>query len=388
MEGLIVKRAKELEEYIVERRRDFHMHPELKFEESRTSEVIERELSSFGFEVIRTAKTGVIGVIGRKEGRVVALRADMDALPLAEESDLPYKSKFLGRMHACGHDGHMAMLLGAAKVLSEVKDSLKGRVKLIFQPAEEGGGGAKVIVDEGHLDDVDAIFGIHLWFELPSGFIATRKGPLMASSDGFLIKIKGKGGHGATPHLTNDPTSPAADIYNALQKIISRYKDPLSPAVLSLPFIQGSDAYNVIPDEVRMMGTLRTFDVDLRNEIVSRMKRIVEGYSRAWDCEGSFELSRIPYPPVVNHPELVDLVFEVGRLLGPTIEAPMTMISEDFSFYLGKTRGVFTFLGIRNDDKGISYPHHHPKFNIDEDVLWMGAALYALFAYSYLNVRR
>ncbi|MCS7234049.1 MAG: amidohydrolase [Synergistetes bacterium] len=388
MEKLIIGKAKELEKYIIGKRRDFHSYPELKFEEFRTSETIEEELKSLGFETFRAAGTGVIGIMDCGGVETVALRADMDALPMQEENDVPYKSRISGRMHACGHDGHMAMLLGACKVISEIRDAFKGKVKVIFQPAEEGGGGAKNIVDEGHLKGVGAIFGLHLWFELPSGFIATRKGPLMASSDGFLIKVRGRGGHGATPHLAKDPTAPAVDIYNAIQKLVSRAKDPFAPLALSLPFLQGSGAYNVIPDEVIIMGTLRTFDVDLRNEIVFKMEKIVKGYSSAWDCEGIFELSRMPYPPVVNHPELVDIVFRIGRLLGPVIEAPMTMISEDFSFYLSETKGVFVFLGIRNDEKGISYPHHHPKFDIDENVLWMGAALHALFAYNYLSLRR
>ncbi len=209
MEDKIIELAKQLESYVVEKRRDFHMHPEVRFEEVRTSQIVEEELKKLGYEVVRTAGTGVIGILrGSKEGKTVALRADMDALPIQEENDVPYKSKIPGKMHACGHDAHTAMLLGAAKILAEIKDQLEGTVKLIFQPGEEGGAGAKKIVEEGHLDDVDAIFGIHVWAQLPSGVIATRKGPIMASSDGYIIRIKGKGGHAASPHLANDPTKP------------------------------------------------------------------------------------------------------------------------------------------------------------------------------------
>lgn len=388
LENLIIKKAKALEEYVIERRRDFHSFPEVKFEEVRSSKVIEEELLKLGFKVFKTAGTGVVGVMEGKGEGSVALRADMDALPIEEEGDLPYRSRVPGKMHACGHDAHMAMLLGAARIISELKDAFEGKVKLIFQPGEEGGGGAKRIVEEGHLDDVDAILGIHVWFELPSGVIATRRGALMASSDGFLIRIRGKGGHGATPHLTKDPTAPAADIYNALQKIVSRSLNPLSPVVLSVPVIEGSDAYNVIPDEVRMMGTLRTFDTKVRDEVMERMERIVRLYASAWECEGSLELSRIPYPPVVNSPDLAELVLRLGGMLGEIEEADMTMVSEDFAFYLEKVNGVFAFLGIRNEEKGIIYPHHSPKFNIDESVLWKGVALYALFAYSYLRSGR
>lgn len=385
METKIVELAKQLEPYIVERRRDFHMHPEVRFEEVRTSQIVEEELKKLGYEVIRTAGTGVIGILrgGSKEGKTVALRADMDALPIQEENDVPYKSKVPGKMHACGHDAHTAMLLGAARILAEIKDHLEGTVKLIFQPGEEGGAGAKNIVEEGHLDDVDAIFGIHVWAQLPSGVIATRKGPIMASSDGYIIRIKGKGGHAASPHLANDPTNPAADIYNALQKIVSRSVNPFSPVVITTPVIEASHGYNVIPDVVEIKGTLRTFDIELRNKVMARIEKIVEFYSKAWDCEGTIELFRIPYPPTVNDPKLAEFVMGIAKKLGSVVEAEPTMGAEDFAFYLQKAPGVFIFLGIRNEEKGIVYPHHHPKFDVDESVLWKGAAIYSLLAYNF-----
>lgn len=388
IETRIVELAKQLEPYIIERRRDFHMYPEIKFEEFRTSQIVEEELKKLGYEVVRAAGTGVIGILrGRsREGKTVALRADMDALPIQEENDVPYKSRVPGKMHACGHDAHTAMLLGAARILAEIKDHLKGTVKLIFQPGEEGGAGAKKIVEEGHLDDVDAIFGIHVWAQLPSGVIATRKGPIMASSDGFIIRIKGKGGHAAYPHLTNDPTNPAIDIYNALQKIVSRNVNPLSPLVITTPVIKASQGYNVIPEVVEIEGTLRTFDMELRNKVMARIEKIVKFYSKAWDCEGTIELLRIPYPPTVNDPKLTEFVMEVAKKLGPVIEVEPTMGAEDFAFYLQKVPGVFIFLGIRNEEKGIVHPHHHPKFDVDESVLWKGTALYSLLAYNFGNV--
>ncbi|KPU62507.1 peptidase M20 [Thermococcus sp. EP1] len=386
IESRIIDLAKQLEPYVIERRRDFHMYPEVKFEETRTSSIVEEELKQLGYKVLRTAETGIIGILnGGKEGKTVALRADMDALPIQEENDVPYKSRIPGKMHACGHDAHTAMLLGAAKILAEIKEHLGGTVKLIFQPGEEGGAGAKKIVEEGHLDDVDAIFGIHVWGHLPSGTIATKEGPIMASSDGFIIRIKGKGGHAASPHLTNDPTAPAVDIYNALQKIVSRSVNPLSPIVITTPMIEASHGYNVIPDSLEIRGTLRTFDMNLRTKIIEKIESIVKHYSAAWDCEGTLELFRIPYPPTINTPELAKFVMKTARELGPITKAEMTMGAEDFAFYLQKVPGAFIFLGIRNEEKGIIYPHHHPRFDVDESVLWKGSALYSLLAYKYLK---
>ncbi|MEO3993119.1 MAG: amidohydrolase [Desulfurococcaceae archaeon TW002] len=385
VEVKIIELARSLSDYIVSLRRDIHMYPELGFEEFRTSEIIMRELTSAGIEYVRAAETGVVGLVRGGGDYVVALRADMDALPIQEENDVPYRSRVEGKMHACGHDAHVAMLLGAARVLSSIKEYLGGSVKLIFQPAEEGGAGAKKIVEEGHLKDVNAIFGIHVWSDLPAGTIATRRGPMCASADSFVIRIKGMGGHAAHPELTKDPTAPAADIYNALQKIVTRNVGALTPVVITTPKFEGSRASNVIPDEVRIAGTLRTFDLNVRNKVLARIETIVKHYSLAWECEGILELSEVSYPPVINNPELADFVLGVASKITNTSEALMTMGAEDFSYYLQVVPGAFISLGVKNKDKDIIYPHHHPKFNVDEDVLWLGTALHALLVYNYFK---
>ncbi|NPD88540.1 MAG: amidohydrolase [Asgard group archaeon] len=380
----LIDEAKELESYIIEKRRHFHMNPETGFEEVKTSAHIEEELRKIGYDIQKTAVTGLIATIDSgKEGRTIALRADIDALNVTEDNDKPYCSKIPGKMHACGHDAHSAMLLGAAKIIYKNKDNLTGKVKLVFQPAEEGGGGAKKIVDEGHIDDVDQIFGIHVWQEGQSGTIATTKGPFLASADQFKIKIKGKGGHAASPHQTFDPTAVLVDIYNAIQKIVSREIDPLEKAVISIPMIEGSDAHNIIPTEAKMEGTFRTFNNDVRDHILKRIKEIVEGYSKAWRCEGNveFEIDGIYYPPTINHVESVDDLIEILKPLDEVKDAGLTMGGEDFAFYLNKTKGAFIVLGLYNEEKGIIHPHHHPKFDVDEDILWKGTAIYSLLAF-------
>jgi len=382
----IIKKAKKLESYIIEKRRDFHMHPELKFEEVRTSKIVEEELKKLGYEVIKTAGTGVIGILkGKKEGKTVALRADIDALPVQEENDVPYKSKIPGKMHACGHDAHTAMLLGAAKVLAEIKDELHGTVKLIFQPGEEGGLGAKKIVEEGHLDDVDAVFGIHVWAELPSGTIGIRSGPLMASADGFKTTIKGKGGHGAMPHSSIDPIAASVDLVNAYQKIISREIDPLQPAVISVTSINAGTTFNVIPEKVEVLGTIRTFDESIRDYIIQRIEQITKSYAEGMRCKGGFELTVDYIPPTINNENLAEFAKTILKNVGRIEEPKPTMGAEDFAFYTKKAPGLFIFLGIRNEQKGVIYPHHHPKFNVDEDVLWLGSAIYSLLACKYLE---
>ncbi len=382
----LIQEAKEVESFIIEKRRHIHMNPETAFEEIKTRDFVEAELKEIGFETIRTARTGVIAIYrSEKPGSVIALRADIDALNLTEENDLPYKSQTPGKMHACGHDAHTAMLLGAAKIIYQNRSQITGTIKLLFQPAEEGGGGGKLIVDEGHLDDVDRIFGIHVWRELESGVIGIRKGGVLASADEFGIIIKGKGGHAASPHLSIDPTAVLVDIYNALQKIVTREIDPFADVIITTPILQASNAFNVIPGQAKIKGTFRTMDPKVRDHILKRIPEIVEGYCKAWRCEGVVNFNEddmIAYPPVINDPQTVD---DIIKILGDTDLTPITMNpsmgGEDFAFYLQKTKGAFLTLGIRNEEKGIVAPNHHPKFQVDEAVLWRGSALYSILAF-------
>ncbi len=386
LEDEVIRESRNLLDYIVRLRRDFHMHPELKWEEFRTALAVESELKSCGIETRRVAKTGVIGVLRGKSLRpVIALRADMDALPINEENEVPYKSRRPGVMHACGHDAHTAMLLGAAKVLSRFKDRLPGTVKFVFQPAEEGGLGAKAMIESGMLDDVNAFFGIHVWSGLESGVIGVKEGPMLAGADSFTIKVRGRGGHAAQPHEAVDPIPPAMDIVNALNRIVSREVSPLEPAVISATLVKAGTTFNVIPEEVIISGTIRSFSEDLRNKIISRIKSIVENYAKAWGCVGTFELSEAHVPPTINDAGIVEIVRREALRLGRVVTAERTMGAEDFAFYCMKAPSAFAVLGIKNESKGITYPHHHPKFNVDEDVLWKGTALHSLVAIALLR---
>lgn len=379
----IISQAKSLEDYIIEKRRQMHKQPETAFEEEKTALLVETELRAMGYETERTAKTGVIARLNGKGGdRTIALRADLDALNVQDEKDVPYKSQIPGKMHACGHDAHTAMLLGAAKILFDYREHLTGRVKLIFQPAEEDQGGAKKIIEEGHLDDVDVVFGLHVWAELPSGVLSTRKGAILASCDDFLVSIVGKGGHSASPHEAVDPTAVLSDIYDALQKLMTRELDPFANAVLTTPVLQGSNAPNIIPSQASLKGTLRTMDSQVRQTLRQRITEIVQGYSQAWRCEGVVKFDdEAFYPVTMNDSHIVGKLvtiledLEVDTTLNPTLG------SEDFAFYTEKTKGAFIALGIKNEEKGIIHPHHHPKFDVDEAVLWKGTAAYAMLGF-------
>jgi len=378
----IIDLAKGLQPWLVETRRRLHRHPELAWEEIETSRFVEEELRKLGIETKKVAKTGVIGILG-SGGRVVALRADMDALPIQEENDVPYRSEVPGKMHACGHDAHVAMLLGAARILARIRP--KGTVKFIFQPAEEGGLGGKRMAESGELDDVEAFFGIHVWAHLESGKIGIRGGPLWASADAYHIAVKGMGGHGAMPHRTIDPISVLASIFEESQRIITREVSPLEPLVITVGKVEAGTTWNVIPGEAHMWGTIRAFTQETRDYAVRRLGEIAEAVARAHRAEATFELTMEPIPPTVNDEGLARMAREALSPYLEVVEAPRELVAEDFSFYSRIAPALFILLGIRNEEKGIVYPHHHPRFNVDEDVLWMGSATHAILAKRFLE---
>ncbi len=378
-----LKEALEIKDEIIAWRRDFHMHPELKYEEERTSGIVEEHLSEWGYRIKR-AGTGIIADVGSGE-KTIALRADMDALPVQEENDVPYKSRVPGKMHACGHDAHTAMLLGAAKIIAEHREELNGRVRLIFQPAEEGGNGALKMIEAGALEGVDAIFGLHVWIDLPSGVVGIREGPFMAGAGIFNAKIRGKGGHGASPHQTIDPIPIAAEAILALQTIVSRNVPPVETGVVSVTAVNAGTAFNVIPEEVEMKGTIRFFKDEIGQLIEKRMREVLSGVTAAHGASHELSIEEL-VPPTVNDRKMAQFAREVARKYGIKHgDVEPTMGAEDFAFYLQKVPGAFLTLGIRNEEKGIIHPHHHPRFDVDEDVLHIGTAMEVALAFEFLR---
>ncbi len=356
-------------------RRHMHMHPELSFEEVKTAKYIEEKLRSFNLEVKTNVggRNGLIGILrGANPGKTIALRADFDALPIDDEKDVPYKSMNPGVMHACGHDGHTAALLGTAKVLSNHKQHINGTVIFIFQPAEEKPpGGAKFMIEEGILDEVDAVFGAHLGSEIPLGKVAVGAGYKMAAVDKFEIRIKGRGGHGARPNETIDSIIVGTSVIEALQKIVSRNVDPLKSAVVTVGVFQAGNAFNIIADSARIEGTVRTFDEAVRDQVEERMRSILEGITNAYGA--TFEIDYLRgYPALYNHETETELVRNV--LSQPfkeenIVEFQPTMGAEDFSYFLNEKPGTYFRVGSRNEDEATHFPHHHPKFDFDERAL-------------------
>jgi amidohydrolase len=385
--------AERLQDQIVKWRRDLHQIPEIGLDLPLTSAYVEQALRDMGIPVkTKVGKSGVVGLIeGGEPGPTFALRADMDALPVQEETGLPFASRHPGRMHACGHDTHMAMLLGAAKLILAHRSELKGNVKLIFQPAEEGPGGAEPMIRDGVLTDppVDAILGLHIgsiFKEVPPGAIGVGYGPLMASLDRFYIKVIGKGGHGAMPETTVDPVAITATLIGALQQLVSREQKPTHPLVLTIGRIQGGTAYNVIPSFVELEGTVRATREDERQNIARRMEQVVAGITQA--MRGSYEFKYdFGYPPLITDEAVTRHVEQTAReLFGPegviTLSEP-TMGGEDMAFFLERVPGSFIFLGGANPAKGIVRAHHSPTFDVDEDVFWRGSAVLAASALTW-----
>jgi amidohydrolase len=371
---------------IIEWRRDFHRHPEIAFQEQRTSSVIKDFLEGLGMPVTAFAKTGLRGVLeGKPGGRTVALRADMDALPLKEEGEKEYISQNLEATHACGHDGHMAILMGVAKLFSRKTDSYQGKIVFLFQPSEERiPGGAKQMIEEGALEDVDAIFGLHLWQPLPTGCVGIVKGAMMAQPDKFSIIVKGKGGHGSMPHQTVDPILVASHLVVNIQSIVSRNVDPLKPAVVSFGTVNGGTIDNIIPNEVSLTGTVRSFDSPIQSLAEERLKEITEKTCLAFGATVEFQYEK-GYPPVINDENMTDFVLDVARkTLGEEkIKAiDPVMGGEDFAYFLQKVPGAFFFFGMGD---GMEFPHHHPAFDIDEKALPQATLLMTNIALEYLR---
>jgi amidohydrolase len=364
-------------------RREIHRHPELGFEEHNTQAIVERELDALGIEHRRVARTGVVGIVrGALPGRVAGLRADMDALPITEDSGEECASEISGKMHACGHDSHTAMLLGAARELHDTRASFHGTAVLLFQPAEEGPGGAQPMIDEGALDDpkVDAVTMLHVDPRLHTGTIGITPGPVNAAADEFHLTIRGKGGHGAYPHKTVDVIPCAAATILALQNVAARETDPLASIVVTIGTIEGGYRNNVIADRVHMTGTLRTHDPALRASAEGKLRRIVDGVAAAYGARAQLDMI-FGYPPVVNDAELAEAFAAYTREQGFTVERPApTMGGEDFAYFAQRVPGVMVRLGIYNEAAGSVHSGHSPQFRLDEGAIPTGIAALAAFA--------
>jgi amidohydrolase len=379
---------------LIAMRRDLHEHPELAFEEVRTSGIVAQRLKSMGLEVqTGIAKTGVVGLLrggANKPGaKTIAIRADMDALPILEMNDIAYRSTIDGKMHACGHDGHTSILLAVADMLNKRREELSGNVKFVFQPAEESIGGAEPMIKEGAMQDVDGIIGLHLISDYPLGRVGVRSGPVFASADRFILTVKGKGGHAAMPETTVDPIVISAHIVTALQTLISRETSPMSPAVITIGIIKTGTAFNIIPEIAEMHGTMRAFDADHREKLKRRISEVAQGIATAMG--GSCEINMIDgCPPCVNDEKMTEVVrvaaiAAVGEQEVDASDDVMTAGSDDMACFLEAVPGCYFIVGARNEAKGANYPHHHPRFNIDEDALPIGVEVLARAAMDYLK---
>ena len=388
--GQLLQQAQELFTWTQALRRHFHQYPELGFQERQTAQRVAEELTRLGLEVhTGIAETGVVAVLeGCQPQPRVMLRADMDALPIQEANQVSYASKHPGVMHACGHDGHMAILLTAARLLAERREEVPGTVIFLFQPAEEGLGGAERMIQEGVLERFrpEMALALHLWNQRPVGWVGVQEGPTMAAADAFTIRIRGKGGHGALPHLTHDPVTAAGHLIVALQNLMAREVDPLDTAVLSVGTMQAGRAFNVIPEEAELQGTLRTFRAETRTHIHQRVRELAGSLAAGYRCQAQVTWE-MRTPALVNHPEMARRVREVVHRLWPEARVVpfRTMGSEDMAFFMERVPGCYFFLGSANPEKGLDAPHHHPRFDFDERVLPYGAALLAAAALDVLR---
>jgi len=373
--------AAELRELVVQWRRHLHRNPELSFHEAETAQFVEETLTGFGgLEITRPTPTSVMArLVTDRPGPILAMRADMDALAITEETGLPFASANTGVMHACGHDGHTATLLGAVRQLVAMRAQLRGEVRFFFQHAEEiYPGGAEEMVQRGVMDGVDRVIGAHLWASLETGKVGIVEGAAMAAPDTFWITVRGKGGHAALPQQTVDPIAIGAQVVTNLQQVVARTVDPLDSAVLSITQFHAGTAHNVIPESAELTGTVRTFDAELRTQIPQVMERIIKGVTEAHGAEYEFVYER-GYRPVVNDPTVTrELAEVVEAACGPNVLVTLrpTMGGEDFSAFLQKAPGSFFFIGAGNVERGIVHPHHHPRFDIDERALETGVRIF------------
>jgi amidohydrolase len=386
----MLRKAKSINPKMIEWRRKLHENPELGFEEYQTSSFIMEQLDALRVgEIKQIAGTGISALLrGKKEGPTVMLRADMDALPIQDEKKVSYRSKVNNKAHLCGHDAHVTMMLGAVKLLSEVEIET-GNIQVIFQPAEEGLAGAKKMIDENVLDfyDVKAAAALHVQPTLPTGFVTVSPKVSTANSDRFVLKIIGKGGHAAHPHQTIDSITVTAQVISAIQHVVSRKINPIDSAVITIGKIQGGFARNIIAPSVTLEGTVRTLEKEVREKVQKELHRIICGVCLAFGATYEFKYEK-GYPSVLNDPDLTSLFEETTeRVLGKNKLTfnPPSMGGEDFSYYTEKVPSLFFRLGVRNEEKGVIYPHHHPLFDIDEDALPYGTALLAQFALDFLK---
>ncbi|MBX3064610.1 MAG: amidohydrolase [Anaerolineae bacterium] len=384
--------AQSLREELIARRRDFHRHPELAFEEIRTAGIVAGELQNLGLEVqTGVGKTGVVGILEGSDsnGPTVLVRCDMDALPINEQNAAEYVSTSAGKMHACGHDGHTAIGLTVAKMLSQHKEKLHGRVKFVFQPAEEIAGGAKAMINDGALINPapEVSLGLHLWNDLPVGQVSITEGSAMAGSGTFTITIKGRGAHGASPDQGRDPIVCGSQIVSALQTIVSRNVSALDTAVISVTQFHSGSAFNVIPSEATLNGTFRTYRPEVTQFVMKRMEEVARGIAAALDCSIDISIEELT-PPLINNDESNRRVRDVfNKVGGDSLQLRndvRTMGAEDMAVFLEKVPGTFFFVGSANAERNLNFPHHHPRFDIDEDSLPIGAGLLAAAVADYV----
>lgn len=385
----ILDKANEIKEWIVELRRDFHMYPEPSFEEIRTSGIVEQKLKEMDIEVKHIGKTGIVGILrGDKPGKVIGLRADMDALSVYEETGLPFASKKEGFMHACGHDSHISMLLGAAKILSNMRDKISGTVKFIFQPAEEAAGGAKVMIAGGALENpkLDMIYGMHIASAVEVGKVIAQEGQFMASGDEWKLIISGKSCHGSSPWEGHDVMVCTAAVINGLQAIVSRVNDARNPIVINIGTANGGERFNVVPGKMTLTGMNRTFTEYSRKMMPEWMKKVIKSICESYDCTYEFEY-KLGFEVTINDDKVTEFVKNsVKKIVGEDniLGAEKGMGSEDFSEYLKLVPGMIMMLGTRNEEKNCVFPQHSNHYLIDEDSLPIGTACYVQVAIDYL----